>query len=60
MTEPQIRITVTDLNTGESESMEISDDYVLTTAGSCELAHTNVFANGTHVLTVKGRKRKEA
>jgi hypothetical protein len=52
----RIRVTVTDLATGESESVEIEDDYVLTVAGSAYLAHTNAFANGTHVLTVKGRR----
>lgn len=52
-----VRVTVEDLETGESESAVIEDDYILTCAGSCYLHHTNVFAeNGTHVLTVKGRK----
>ena len=40
MSEKQIRVTVTDLKTGESESVELSVDYVLTTAGSCELVTT--------------------
>ncbi len=52
---PGIRVTVEDLATGESESQEIHDDYVIVCAGSCHVAHVNAFGNGTHVLTVKGR-----
>lgn len=51
----QIRVTVTDLETGESESQEVSNDYVIVCAGSCHVARTNAYGNGTHVLTVKGR-----
>ncbi len=51
-----ITITVTDNETGESESKTIENDYVLVCDGSVYLAHTNAHANGTHVLTVKGRK----
>ncbi len=51
----QIRVTVTDLETGESESQEVSNDYVIVCAGSCYLDGTQAYANGTHVLTVKGR-----
>lgn len=54
---PGIRVTVTDLDSGESETAVISDSYVLTCAGSCYLAHTQSYANGTVVLTVKGRRR---
>lgn len=53
----QIRVEVTDLKTGEKESSEISDDYVIITAGTCEVSNFQVYANGTHVLTVKGRKQ---
>jgi hypothetical protein len=55
MPEPGIRVTVEDLLTGETESQEIHDDYTIVTAGSCHVAHINAFANGTHVLTIKGR-----
>lgn len=48
-----IRVTVKDLETGEEESQEIVDNYILITAGNRYLAHTNMFANGTAVLTVK-------
>lgn len=51
-----IRVTVTDLATGEQESQEIRDDYVVVCAGSCHVAHTQVFpSSGTHQLTIKGR-----
>ena len=38
------------------DCIEIDNDYVLTCAGSAYLAHTAAHGNGTHVLTVKGRK----
>lgn len=52
-----IRVTVEDLETGEAQSQEIDDDYVLVTAGSCYVAYTNTFpARGTYIITIKGRK----
>ncbi len=51
-----VRITVKDLETGEEEAIEVENDYVLTCVGSCYLHSSNVFSNGTHVLTVKGSK----
>lgn len=56
MPDPGIRVTVEDLATGESESQEIRDDYVIVCAGTCHVAHVNDYpTKGTHVLTVKGR-----
>lgn len=53
----RLRITVSDAETGEElDSKVIYDDYVLICAGSAHLAHTQAHANGTHVLTVKGRR----
>lgn len=49
----QIRVTVEDLLTGEKETAEIEDDYILVTAGTCEQTHVQASKNGTHVLTVK-------
>jgi hypothetical protein len=49
-----IKVTVTDPETGEVLGEQIvDDDYMLICAGDRYLAHTNTFANGTHVLTVK-------
>jgi hypothetical protein len=48
-----IQITVRDLETGESETREISDDYMVICAGNRYLAHTDAHMNGTHVLTIK-------
>lgn len=57
MTEPaRIKVTVTDPETGDAEEVEICDDYVITCAGSCYVHHVQAYANGTHVITVKGRK----
>ena len=55
-----IRVTVTDLETGESDSTEIWDNYVLICAGSCYQAGVQASANGTHVLTVKGCRARAA
>ncbi len=51
-----IRVTATDTESGESSTAEVMDNYVLITAGTCYLAHQAVHANGTVVLTIKGRK----
>ncbi len=47
------RVTATDLETGESETVEIVDDYVVTTDGRCYVAGVQAFRNGTHVVTIK-------
>jgi hypothetical protein len=53
-----IRVTATDMETGESQSVEIMDDYVIIAAGSCQVANIQAYpATGTHQLTVKGVKR---
>lgn len=54
----RIQVTVTDLDTGDSSTEVITDDYVLTCAGSAYVDHVQAYANGTHVITVKGRKRR--
>lgn len=54
-----IRVTVEDTETGETETAEIWDDYILICAGSCYLADTQAsMTTGAHQLTVKGRKAK--
>lgn len=53
-------MTATDISTGESDSVDLLDDYILITDGKCELTHTQVYANGTHVLTVKRPKKPAA
>lgn len=57
MNDKQIRVTVEDLLTGDKQSVEIADDYVLICAGSAYVDSTQMYpTKGTHVLTVKGRK----
>jgi hypothetical protein len=51
-----IEITVRDTEADESSTAVIDDDYFLVTAGSCYCASVQASANGTHVITVKGRK----
>lgn len=56
-----VRVTVTDLATGETETHELWNDYVLVAAGSCELTNTQLYpTSGTHVLTVKGVNGRKA
>jgi len=51
------RVTATDLATGEEETDEIVDDFVLVTNGRCYLAHTVAYiSTGTTVLTIKTEK----
>ena len=52
----RIEVTAKDLGTGDSETVVITDNYVITCAGSAHVTHTQVSANGTHVITVKGVK----
>ena len=47
------RVTCEDLDTGETESVVIEDDYVLVTDGSVHLTYQSVFVNGTATLTLK-------
>lgn len=52
-----LRVTVTDLATGETESTEIpSGEYLVVTTKPCHVATTQAYpTKGTHVLTIKGR-----
>lgn len=58
-----IRVTVEDTETGESETQEIENDYIVVTAGRWFKHGTNVTGLGTdrltHVVTLK-RDRGEA
>lgn len=55
-----IRVTVEDIETGETETREIKDDYILVCAGNYYLAHTNLYPrSGTVQLTVKVEKDSE-
>lgn len=56
-----IRITATDLDTGESSTLELGmDDFCLIPTGKCVLASQQLYANGTVVLTLKGYRAKSA
>lgn len=50
------KVTALDLDKGEGDDCVIVDDYVCVTDGSCHVAHVQAFANGTHILTIKGRR----
>lgn len=50
-----IEVTVRDTETGDTETQVIENDYVIVVAGSCHVNGIQTYANGTHVLTVKGR-----
>jgi len=47
------RVTATDLDTGEAETVEITDNYVLIREGRCVLEHTEYRDDGTTVLTIR-------
>lgn len=56
-----IRVTATDLASGDSDTKDLRDDYCLVTAGRCEMTYVNVTTckdgSETHVLTIKGVRR---
>lgn len=52
-----IRVTVTDTETGETESQEVVNDVVVVTAGTCYVEGVVDYpTTGTQVYTIKGRK----
>jgi hypothetical protein len=58
MADPVIRVHVTDLLTGDEETVQLeAGNYVVTATEPCRVDHTQVFPmRGTHVLTIKGVK----
>ena len=48
------RVTVTDIETGESKTVEITDDYGLICDGTCYQHSIVMYANGTRQITIKG------
>jgi hypothetical protein len=51
-----LRVTVLDEQTGDEEVVQVPDgEYFILCTAPCHVAHVNAHANGTHVLTVKGR-----
>lgn len=51
-----IRVTATDLETGESRSYEFMDNFVLICAGTCYVSDSHVHTDGTVQITIKGRR----
>jgi hypothetical protein len=52
-----VKVTVSDPVTGEVLGEQIvKDDYVIICAGTCHVDGMQIHANGTNVITVKGRK----
>lgn len=47
------RITCEDVETGETDSVVIKDDYLIVTDGTCNVSHRQHFANGTVQVTIK-------
>lgn len=50
------RVTCEDIETGESESAVIRDDYIIVTDGTCEITSMQVYGNGTVQLTIKRQR----
>jgi hypothetical protein len=57
-----IRVTVTDIESGESETREVAEgDYFCVAVDPCYLAHHQVYpTKGTHILTIKGHAPRRA
>ena len=47
------RVTCEDIETGESESAVIHDDYIIVTDGACEISSMQVYSSGTVQVTIK-------
>lgn len=59
--EPGVRVTVTDLATGESESKEIMDDFIVVCVGNRYIANQQFYpVKGTVVLTIKTDRGDDA
>ena len=52
----KIRVTSVDIENGDAETVDIEDNFVLVCAGNKYLAHEQIYANGTTVLTIKTGK----
>jgi hypothetical protein len=50
------RVTATDLTTGYTETVVVVNDYNLICDGTAYVASAGMHGNGTHQLTIKGRK----
>ena len=53
------RVTCEDIETGETESRVIRDDYALIVDGAMELAHLQVYRNGTVQIVLKPQREVE-
>lgn len=52
-----LEITVRDTESGHSETATVpNNDYFIVCTGMCHVAGVTQHANGTHQLTVKGRR----
>ena len=60
MAERMTRVTAVDIDSGESETCEITpDNYVLICGGDRYISHVQHSANGTTVVTIKTHKDGE-
>lgn len=51
-----LTVTVRDSETGEEQTRDLpEDDYIVITSGTCRYS-VQAYANGTHVVTLKGRR----
>lgn len=57
MSDDAIRVTALDLKTQETNSVDVPlDEYFLMCTGDCHVTSVQHYANGTAVVTIKGRK----
>ena len=50
---PGTRVTCEDLETGESDSAVVRNNWMVVTDGDCEVTSEQHYGNGTSVLTIK-------
>lgn len=50
------RVTATDVETGESESAVIENNYIVIVDGDRYVSGTKLYSNGTAVITIKKRE----
>ena len=48
-----IEVTVRDTENGDTRTGVIENNFIIITAGNCEVTNTQIYANGTTVITVK-------
>lgn len=60
MSEQGTRVTCEDIETGESETAVVCNDFIVITDGRCYVDGTQIHSNGTVVITLKKKSKVPA